>query len=58
LIVGGHVLSTQENTPYTEWSVGLDNIGWSKYRFLRLDYVRSSGLGNPHGALIFGLKFL
>ena len=58
LIVGGHVLSTRENTPYTEWSVGLDNIGWGKYRFLRLDYVRSSGLGNPHGALIFGLKFL
>ena len=58
LVVGGHVLSTVENKPYTEWSVGLDNLGWGKYRFLRLDYVRSKGLGKPDGAFIFGLKFL
>ena len=58
LVVGGHVLSTVENKPYTEWSVGLDNLGWGKYRFLRLDYVRSNGLGKPDGAFIFGLKFL
>lgn len=58
LVIGGHVLSTQENVPYTEFSVGLDNLGWGKYRFLRLDYVRSSGLGKPDGAFIFGLKFL
>ena len=58
LVLGGHVLSTQENKPYTEWSVGLDNLGWGKYRFLRLDYVRSNGLGKPDGAFIFGLKFL
>ena len=58
LILGGHVLSTQENNPYKEWSVGLDNIGWGKFRFLRLDYVRSSGLTNSQGAFILGLKFL
>ena len=58
LVVGGHVLSTVENKPYTEWSVGFDNLGWGKYRLLRLDYVRSSGLGNNDGAFIFGLKFL
>lgn len=58
LVVGGHVLSTAENRPYTEWSVGLDNLGWGKYRLLRLDYVRSTGLGKPDGAFIFGLKFL
>lgn len=58
LVLGGHVLSTIENKPYTEWSVGLDNLGWGKFRFLRLDYVRSTGLGKPDGAFIFGLKFL
>lgn len=58
LVVGAHVLSTVENKPYTEWSVGLDNLGWGKFRFLRLDYVRSNGLGKPDGAFIFGLKFL
>ncbi len=58
LVVGGHVLSTVENKPYTEWSIGLDNLGWGKYRFLRLDYVRSNGLDKPDGAFIFGLKFL
>ncbi len=58
LVVGAHVLSTVENKPYTEWSVGLDNLGWGKYRLLRLDYVRSNGLGKPDSAFIFGLKFL
>ncbi len=58
LVAGAHVLSTQDNRPYTELSIGLDNIGWGKYRFLRLDYVRSSGLGSNDGAFVFGLKFL
>ena len=58
LIGGFHFLSTQTNTPYTEWSIGIDNLGIGKYRLLRLDYVRSYFEGNSVGAIIFGLKFL
>lgn len=58
LVAGGHFLSTQDNTPYGEVSIGLDNIGWGKYRLLRLDYVQSYYLGETQGAFIFGLKFL
>ena len=58
LVVGAHLLSTQENKPYTEYSVGLNNLGFGKYRFLRLDYVVSNFNGQQKGAFIFGLKFL
>ncbi|MFT5892110.1 MAG: hypothetical protein ACI9Y7_002219, partial [Dokdonia sp.] len=57
LVAGAHVLSTQDNRPYTEYSIGLDNIGWGKFRFLRVDYVRSSGLGANDGAFMFGISF-
>ena len=58
LVLGGHILSIDGNKPYTEYSVGLDNLGWGKFRFLRLDYVRSNYNGVGDGAIIFGLKFL
>ncbi|WGK64873.1 DUF5686 and carboxypeptidase regulatory-like domain-containing protein [Croceiramulus getboli] len=58
LIAGAHVLATRDAKPYYEFSVGMDNIGWGKYRLLRLDYVRSYNQGDGFGALIFGLKFL
>jgi len=31
-----------DKKPYTEYSVGLSNIGWGKWRLLRIDYVRSN----------------
>ncbi|MEZ4779282.1 MAG: DUF5686 and carboxypeptidase regulatory-like domain-containing protein [Flavobacteriaceae bacterium] len=58
LVIGGHYLSTQDNLPYSEVSLGLDNLGWGKYRLLRLDYVQSYFQGNSQGAFIFGLTFL
>ncbi len=57
LVAGAHLLST-EASPYTEFSLGIDNLGWGKFRFLRLDYVISHFEGNNKGAFIFGLKFL
>ncbi|AVR45827.1 hypothetical protein C7S20_11515 [Christiangramia fulva] len=56
-IIGAHRLTTQGRAPYSEYSVGIDNIGFGKYRFLRLDYVISEFDGYHQGALIFGLKF-
>ena len=58
LVLGAHTLFTEENPPYYEYSVGLDNLGFGKFRFLRLDYVISNFDGNREGAFIFGLKFL
>ncbi|MDP5081181.1 MAG: DUF5686 family protein, partial [Winogradskyella sp.] len=57
LIVGAHNLSTPDKSPYQEYTVGLDNIGWGKWRFLRLDYVRSYQSGFQSDAILFGLKF-
>lgn len=58
LVLGAHMLSIDGKKPYSEYSVGLDNLGWGKFRFLRLDYVRSNYNGVGDGAFIFGLKFL
>lgn len=58
LVLGAHVLSTTNNGPYQEYSVGLDNVGFGKYRFLRVDYVQSFFKGSSHGAFIFGIKLL
>ncbi len=58
LIAGAHLLSTEERKPYSEISVGLDNLGFGKFRFLRLDYVHSFYNGENMGAFVFGLKFL
>ncbi len=58
LIVGAHVLGTEQQKPYSEFSVGLDNVGIGNFRFLRIDYVRSYYNGESMGAVVFGLKFL
>ena len=58
LVVGVHALSIPESKPYQEYSIGIDNIGFKKFKFLRLDYVRSYQSGFKSDAVIFGLKFL
>ncbi len=57
LVAGGKALFTADQKPYTEYSVGLSNIGFGKWRFLRVDYVRSY-FGGKHGdGVVFGLRF-
>lgn len=59
LVVGYHLLSTPENKPYSEYTVGFDNLGWGKFRFLRVDYIRSyESNGFISDGVIFGLTFL
>lgn len=58
LVLGAHLLSTEENKPYSEFSVGFDNVGFGNFRFFRVDYVRSYYDGDSLGAFVFGLKFL
>ena len=58
LILGAHALSTPNNNPYTEITVGLDNLGFGKFKMLRVDYVRSYQNGLQGDGVVFGLKFL
>jgi len=58
LVTGAHILSINGAKPYQELSIGIDNLGWGKFRFLRLDYVKSYYNGGSDGAFVFGLKFL
>ncbi len=57
LVIGSHNLSTSNNKPYQEFNIGIDNIGWGKFRFLRVDYVRSYQNGFIGDAVIFGISF-
>lgn len=57
LIVGAHLLATPDFKPYQEYSIGIDNIGWGKWRLLRVDYLRSYQSGFQSDAIVFGLKF-
>ncbi|MFI8378273.1 DUF5686 and carboxypeptidase regulatory-like domain-containing protein [Leeuwenhoekiella sp. NPDC079379] len=57
LVTGVHSLITQENKPYTEFNIGVDNLGFGKLKFLRVDYVRSINGPNQKGAFVFGLSF-
>lgn len=57
LVIGAHLLATPDFKPYQEYSIGVDNIGWGKWRFLRFDYIRSYQSGFQSDAVLFGLKF-
>ncbi|TXD53210.1 MULTISPECIES: DUF5686 and carboxypeptidase regulatory-like domain-containing protein [unclassified Polaribacter] len=39
LVAGGKALFMADKNPYTEYSIGLANLGFGKYRFLRFEYV-------------------
>lgn len=57
LILGANTAITQDNKPYSELSIGVDNIGFGKFRFLRVDYVRSYQNGFINDAVMFGINF-
>lgn len=57
LIAGAHVLSTANARFYREFTVGVGNVGWGKYRLLRFDYVIGQGAtGGNEGAFLIGLS--
>lgn len=58
LIVGAKTLQVNNRDSYNELSIGIDNLGFGKFRFLRLDYVKPYQNGWQSGGVIFGLKFL
>lgn len=59
LILGYHQLAIPDVRPYQEFSVGLDKLGFGKFKLLRLDYVRSySGSSYVGDGFMFGMQFL
>jgi len=58
LVIGVHALATPTIKPYQEYTIGIDNLGWGKFRFLRFDYVRSYQNGFAYDGVVFGIKLL
>ncbi len=58
LVLGFHNLAVTNRQPYQEFTVGLDNLGFGKFRLFRFDYVRSYQNGYCGDGFVFGLKFL
>ena len=56
LILGAHGVSSTDQNPYKEFNIGVGNLGWKKYRFLRVDYVQSYFGGQRDSALMFGIS--
>ena len=57
LVGGFHQLATSDNKPYQEMSVGLDRIGFGKFKIFRVDYIRTYQGGFIGDGVMFGLKF-
>ncbi|MGB3776486.1 MAG: DUF5686 family protein, partial [Leeuwenhoekiella sp.] len=57
LLAGAKLLARTTGAPYSELSLGLGNLGFGKFRFLRIDYVRSFYGQTSDGGFVFGLKF-
>ena len=58
LVAGYHLLATPNINPYSEYTVGLDNLGFGKLKLFRVDYVRSYQNGFQRDGVIVGIKFM
>jgi hypothetical protein len=58
LVLGYHNLSAPKRSPYHEYTVGLNNLGFGKFKIFRLDYIHSYQNGHQEDGVVFGLKIL
>ncbi|MFH6993674.1 DUF5686 and carboxypeptidase regulatory-like domain-containing protein [Flavobacterium sp. FlaQc-48] len=56
--IGFHSLAIPDRKPYTEFTIGLDNLGFGKFKLFRLDYVHSYQGGIEQNGILFGIKIL
>jgi len=56
--LGFHSLAIPGRKPYSEFTVGLDNLGFGKFKLFRVDYVHSYQSGIEQNGVVFGLKIL
>ncbi len=56
LNIGFHALAVPGKNPYSEFTIGLNNLGFGKLKMFRLDYIRSYQDGFQGDSIIFGFK--
>lgn len=56
--IGFHALAIPDKKPYSEFTIGLDNLGFGKFKLFRIDYVHSYQGGIQQNGVVFGLKIL
>ena len=56
--LGFHSLAIPDRKPYSEFTVGLDNLGFGKFKLFRLDYVHSYQGRVQQNGVVFGMKIL
>ena len=56
LVGGVKTLFMADNKPYSEFAVGLDNLGFGKWRFLRIEYIRSYHAGIQDDGFVLRLN--
>ncbi len=56
--IGFHSLAIPDRKPYSEFTIGLDNLGFGKFKLFRVDYVHSYQGGVQQNGVVFGLKIL
>jgi hypothetical protein len=56
--IGFHSLAIPDRKPYSEVTVGLDNLGFGKFKLFRLDYVHSYQGGVQQNGVVLGMKIL
>jgi hypothetical protein len=57
LVGGVKTLLMADKNPYSEYYLGLDNVGFGKWRFFRVDYVKSSYAGIKNDGFLIRLLF-
>lgn len=58
MILGFHQLNKTNAKPYQELTIGLDKLGFGKFKMFRLDYVRAYQGGFKNDGVLLGLGFL
>lgn len=53
LVAGGKALFMADKNPYTEYSIGLSNVGFGKWRLLRVEYVTANYGGIKENGFVF-----
>ncbi len=57
LLFNYHLLSNKSSKPYQEFSVGINKIGFGKFKIFRVDYVRAYQNGYLGDGFMFGINF-
>jgi len=57
-VAGAKTMMMADKKPYSEFSLGLDNIGFGKWRLLRIDYAKSYHAGIQNDGFLLRLNLL